>query len=316
MKSGERKLQLPDFFRDQIFESLPLRSDGFCLQDLLQLLDYPNRSKVNKETAIAICNTVKSAIRHGWLYNFPYTWIPPGKTAADAVLVVEMIQQHQSTLKIEKLETLEAAIQRFNLQLVEGEIFLPELSPIAVSPNLSETLTENLPLASVGSEKARSELLISPVLVAVRRLCDRQISLFSGAEFTVDEALGLSGVCDFLLSRSPEIIEIEAPVVVIVEATKSDLTVGFGHCIAEMVAAQRFNQTEPNFSSNSNLELSQNSSQNLEQRRIFGCITNGVSWRFLQLQNTTVTIDLIDYPLFPTGQILAILKWMVETAWA
>jgi len=41
-------------------------------------------------------------------------------------------------------------------------------------------------------------------------------------------------------------------------------------------------------------------------------VSNGTAWRFLQLQDKTVTIDLIDYPLLPVGQILAFLKWMIE----
>jgi hypothetical protein len=35
---------------------------------------------------------------------------------------------------------------------------------------------------------------------------------------------------------------VEAPAIVIVEAKKSDIKSGLGQCIAEMVAAQRFNE--------------------------------------------------------------------------
>ena len=185
--------------------------------------------------------------------------------------------------------------QEFSLTTVEGVRFFPDIPPIDPSRLLTETLTENMPLAAVGSEKARSELLISPVLVEVRRILNRQISLFSGEEFTVDESVGLNGVCDFLLSLSPELLAIEAPVVVIVEAKKADLTVGLGQCIAQMLAAQKFNQENGR-----------------PRSQIFGSVSNGTAWRFLQLQNKTVTIDLMDYPLFPVGQIVAFLKWMLE----
>jgi hypothetical protein len=56
----------------------------------------------------------------------------------------------------------------------------------------------------------------------------------------------LSGVCDFLISRSPEQLLIEAPVIVIVEAKKQNLKGGWGQCIAEMVAAQRFTPPKSN----------------------------------------------------------------------
>lgn len=79
---------------------------------------------------------------------------------------------------------------------------------------LSSYLEQTLPLASVGSEKARSELIISPILIEVRRIFNQEISIFSGEDFTVDELSGLNGICDFLISRSPEILSIEAPVIV------------------------------------------------------------------------------------------------------
>jgi hypothetical protein len=81
---------------------------------------------------------------------------------------------------------------------------------------------------AVGTEKARSELLISPVLVDVREILNRTVSIFSGTDFTVDDTVGLNGICDFLISRSSEQLLIEAPVVAIVEAKKDDLNSGTG----------------------------------------------------------------------------------------
>lgn len=184
--------------------------------------------------------------------------------------------------------------QAFGINTVEGVSFFPTIEPIPPSTTLHEFLQESLPLAvATGSEKARSELIISPVLLEVRKHFDRKISLFSGEEFTVDPARGLNGVCDFLISLSPELLEIEAPAVIIVEAKKADLKTGIGQCVAEMVAAQQFNEAR---------------SQAIPT--IYGCITSGTQWRFLQLEGTTVTIDLTDYPLPPVDRILGILVWM------
>ncbi len=174
--------------------------------------------------------------------------------------------------------------------------FLPEVAPVSPSDTLRAYLDETLPLAiATGSEKARSELVISPVLVELRRLLYRQISLFSGEDFTVDESLGLNGRCDFLISRSPEQLEIEAPAVVIVEAKQADLKSGIGQCVAEMVAAQRFNQEK-----------------GVPIPKIYGSVSNGVLWQFLMLDGQSVTIDLANYPLPPVEQILAMLVWMVR----
>ena len=192
--------------------------------------------------------------------------------------------------------TLAKAKEAFNLTTVENIRFLPEIEPIQPSSTLAAVLEENLPLAvATGSEKARSELIISPVLVEVRRLLNRQISLFSGEEFNVDESLGLNGRCDFLISRSPELLDIEAPAVVIVEAKQANLTSGIGQCVAEMVAAQKFNIAKEK-----------------PLPCIYGTVSNGNQWQFLKLEATTVTIDLIVYPIPPVEQILAFLVWMIQ----
>ncbi|BAU13172.1 hypothetical protein LEP3755_37100 [Leptolyngbya sp. NIES-3755] len=186
--------------------------------------------------------------------------------------------------------------QDFNLTLIEGGSFLPEIESIAPSNLLQDQLAEGLPVAlATGSEKARSELIISPVLMEVRRRLDRQISLFSGEDFTVAPELGLAGTCDFLLSRSPEQMFIEAPAVIIVEAKKADLKSGMGQCLAEMIAAQKFNAENDN-----------------PLQTVYGCVTNGGAWKFMQLKEQTATFDLMEYPIPPVDQVLGMLVWMVS----
>ncbi|MFN9614898.1 MAG: hypothetical protein ACK55Q_05780, partial [Dolichospermum sp.] len=122
--------------------------------------------------------------------------------------------------------------EAFGLKTQEGGRFIPVIEKIEPSVTLKAYLEESIPISASASEKARSEGIIYPVLLEVRKILTRQVSLFSGEDFTVDESVGLNGMCDFLLSRSPEVLEIEAPVIVIVEAKKADLRTGFGQCIA------------------------------------------------------------------------------------
>ena len=192
--------------------------------------------------------------------------------------------------------TLFKAKRDFGLTTVEGKRFLPEIEHTTPSAYLTEALSEGLPLAiATGSEKARSELIISPILVEVRKILQRKVSLFSGEDFTVAPELGLSGVCDFLISRSSEQILIEAPCIVIVEAKKADLKSGLGQCTAEMVAAQKFNEVN-----------------NIPISTIYGSVTSGTAWRFLKLEGQTLTIDLNDYPVPPVEVLLGMLIWMVR----
>jgi hypothetical protein len=138
--------------------------------------------------------------------------------------------------------TLQEAVQRFQLVLEEQHNLFAAVPEVVPGDFLCAILEENVPLAlALSTEKARSELMIALVLVEVRKLTRRQISLFSGADFPVDATQGLMGVCDFLIAQSREQFFIHAPVVVIVEAKNENFKAGMGQCNATMMAAQCFN---------------------------------------------------------------------------
>jgi hypothetical protein len=187
--------------------------------------------------------------------------------------------------------TLKKVRQDFKLAIVEQPSFLPTIEAIAPSANLAEFLDRYLPLAlALNTEKARSEMLICPILLEVKRILDEKVSLFSGNDFTVDPSVGLNGVCDFLISRSVEQLYIEAPVLVVVEAKREDLNGGLGQCVAEMIAAQRFNEENQQ-----------------SVPIIYGTVTTGDRWKFVKLEGQTVTIGLREYSVPPVEQILGVL---------
>lgn len=190
--------------------------------------------------------------------------------------------------------TLPQVVENFQLTLVEGDRFLQDIPPVQPSSLLAQILKDTLPWAiAVSSEKARSEGIINPVLLEVKRQLAGKISVFSGEEFSVQPDVDLTGDVDFLISRSPEQLYVKAPAVVLVAAKKEDLKPGLGQCLAEMVAAQRFNQQ-----------------QQQPISTIYGTVTSSTVWRFLKLEGQTATIDLTDYPLPPVERILGFLVWM------
>ncbi|WP_320073099.1 hypothetical protein [Nostoc sp. MG11] len=157
---------------------------------------------------------------------------------------------------------------------------------------LAEVLRESVPLAlATNTEKARSEMIIAPILIAIRKYLNNQISLFSGIDFSVDIALGLNGNCDFIISRSPELLILNAPVVTIVEAKQENINAGLGQCVAEMLAAKLFNEREGN-----NIQT------------IYGTVTTGTNWKFLKLIGQVVEIDLSEYYISDIDKILGILS--------
>ncbi|MBD2014387.1 hypothetical protein H6F96_10425 [Microcoleus sp. FACHB-53] len=188
--------------------------------------------------------------------------------------------------------TLSKVRTTFNLTIDETTRLFPDVAPIEPSDYLKTTLNEFLPLANaINTEKARSELIIAPVLLEVRRHFSFQIGFFSGTDFNVDPKVGLSGYCDYILTASKEMYEIYAPVVTLVEAKNENIKSGLGQCIAEMVAAQRFNQQ-----------------RETAIDTIYGAVTTGMIWKFLKLVNQTAFIDLDDYFIKEIDQVLGILS--------
>ena len=192
--------------------------------------------------------------------------------------------------------TVGAVKSTFQLETVESLGLFAESDPVTPRPHFTAELAKKVPLAAtIGTEKARSELIVADVLFELREHFESRISFFSGINFNVDPENGLVGVCDFLVSLSPSQIVLDAPVIMIVEAKKEDLISGIGQCIAEMLAAQHFNAEKGN---------------NLSQ--IYGTVTSGTDWMFLKLKEKYLQIDLTIYPIALCDKILGILSDMVN----
>src|SRR4051794_35664741 len=96
--------------------------------------------------------------------------------------------------------TLEAAEAQLGVRARAGDLF-PGVAPVPVPGWLRAFLDRGMQLALV-SEKARSEFIVSPILLACRELSGGVLAIFSGQRFDVDASRGLSGECDFLLTLS------------------------------------------------------------------------------------------------------------------
>lgn len=151
------------------------------------------------------------------------------------------------------------------IQLKPKDMDMPE-------PTRSIVLEDLVLATNINTEKARSELIIMPMLKQVTK--DTGTSLFSGNYFDVDINKNLAGYIDFLISKNANQLIIEKPILVLIEAKNQDVASGYGQCIAEMVAAQIKNQTDD---------------------LVYGCVTTGEIWIFLELQNQHVRIDTTSY---------------------
>ena len=192
--------------------------------------------------------------------------------------------------------TLESVRAAFKLETVQSIDLFSEIEPVTPSSYFTEELRKKIPLAvAIGTEKARSELIVANVLFELREHFDRRISLFSGIDFSVDAERGLTGVCDFLISLSPEQFFLEAPVIALVEAKNADVKLGLGQCVAEMLAAQHFNAERGNSISS-----------------VYGTTTSGTDWLFLKLEGQRLYMDMAVYTITQCDKILGILSSMIE----
>ncbi|MDE0314334.1 MAG: hypothetical protein OXM61_05505 [Candidatus Poribacteria bacterium] len=191
--------------------------------------------------------------------------------------------------------TLPSVRAAFELEEVDTAGLFSDTEPVAPGELLTSLLARNIPLATaIGTEKAKSELIVAHVLVELREQLDHSISLFSGIDFSVDDESGLTGVCDFVVSLSPVQFNLEAPIIVLVEAKNDNLEIGLGQCVAEMVAAQYFNAEEGN-----------------DIPCVYGATTSGTEWRFLKLEGKKLDIDMLPYQIERCDKVLGILASMV-----
>jgi hypothetical protein len=187
--------------------------------------------------------------------------------------------------------TLKSVKQAFSLKTDEQQELFSKIVDVKTSEHLHAWLQEQVPLGlAIGTQKARSEMIIAPILVEARKLMQRRVSLFSGIDFDVAPDQGLNGTCDFIFCRSAEQLMLTSPFLVVVGAEKEDINHGIARCIAEMVAARIFNEREET-----------------GVKTIYGVVTVGSIWKFLKLEGQTVFVDRAEYYLPQNGKILAIL---------
>jgi hypothetical protein len=191
--------------------------------------------------------------------------------------------------------TLPSVVEKFGLRLSNRPIF-EAVSPVELSSDVRTGLKKFGALAlQINTEKARSEWLIAPLIGEVWSRGAYEIYVLSGVDFSVDAEDGLNGVVDFMIGRGPQVSFVpSSPLLALVEAKNESIPGGQGQCVAEMVAAQRFNQRAKN-----SIET------------VFGLVTNGNNWRFHRLEGKELTIDTYEYLISEADQILGNLMYIV-----
>ena len=187
--------------------------------------------------------------------------------------------------------TLERVVRSLGVTTQDADLF-GEATPLELPDWLEVILGKRTQLA-LSSEKSRSEFIVAPILLASRDLSPVSLAIHSGQRLDVDSGRGLVGECDFILALAPPVLPLRGPIATIVEAKKNDIENGLGQCVAQMVAADLFNQEAGH------------------PGPIFGCVTSGQVWQFLQLVGPTAIIDQRQYYLDDVAGILAVIQAII-----
>jgi len=189
--------------------------------------------------------------------------------------------------------TLERLTTNFGVDFQGARLFSRAV-PIEPSAWLAETISVANE-TGFGSEKSRSERIVSPVLVEVARRNNYQFAIISGGNLDVEPALGLNGECDFVFTLAHLQDFIKAPVFCITEAKKQDTDQGIIQCAAQLIGAARLNEREKR-----------------HIPTLYGCSTTGVEWRFLRFENNTFVLDEVRYLINEPTKLLGVLQQIVD----
>ena len=166
-------------------------------------------------------------------------------------------------------KTIPEVQEKFSIRHVEND-FIAVKGRIDPSEQFLQELEFSRQYIDVlGSEGARCEALIFPILREVYKPHAESYALWIKKTITYDETL--NGTPDYFISTRSELgkLVVGTPVIMLVEAKKNDFEQGWGQCLAELVAAQKINQNP--------------------DCPVYGIVSDGTLWQFGRLVGDTFT---------------------------
>ncbi|ERT04059.1 hypothetical protein M595_5999 [Lyngbya aestuarii BL J] len=125
---------------------------------------------------------------------------------------------------------------------------------------LKERIEEILPYASLSSEQARREILISPLIFDLIHYTKSEIFI----EYSIKVSEQLQGNLDYFLENVNSLL--------VIEAKKEDLDYGMSQLIAELIALEQWQE-------------------NKQQTHLVGAVTTGKIWEFARLNREQKQIE-------------------------
>lgn len=148
-----------------------------------------------------------------------------------------------------------------------------------------------------GSETARKENIIYPILLALYRNHHERLAIWSEYYIHADDTL--CGHPDYLLSARSALGTsiMSRPILTIIEAKENNFKRGWGQCLAAMVGAYMLNQAAGN-----------------KEPIIYGLVTDGEFWQFGKLEGKLFTQSQTSYTLSNLADLYQAIAWLYAEA--
>ena len=194
-------------------------------------------------------------------------------------------------MSFSEYKTIGAVVQEFQVRYTEAN-FVEQLA-LQISEYFQEDLQMMMREGVVdNSEFAICENLIYPVLKEVWKQYRRNFLLWSHQALTFDNKL--SGFPEYILARRSPLgkVVFDKPYLLLVEAKQDNFEAGWAQCLAEMIAAQRLNQTPP--------------------ITVFGIVSNGTTWQFGKLEAEVFTRNILPYTIFELEPLFGAVNYVFQ----
>ena len=189
--------------------------------------------------------------------------------------------------------TLEQIVKELGIIPRYKKIF-GEIKKIEPSNWLKTTLSYSY-LVSSENEKTKSETIVQPILLELIKRNEDFIKFYSGSTLNADKEKGLTGECDFMITKNIENIILKNSILQVVEAKDHDMSLGIPQCISQMLGTKIFNEKN-----NANIDC------------IYGCVTTGDVWLFLKLCDNELFVDKQKYYLSEVDKILGVFQTIID----
>jgi hypothetical protein len=188
-------------------------------------------------------------------------------------------------------KSLGKVVQEFQVKYSEANFVEP--LDFSVSDYFREDLKFTQQQGVVdNSEFAICENMVYPILKEVWKQYYQDFLLWSHEALSSD--VKLSGFPEYILARRSPLgkVVFDRPYLLLVEAKQDDFEGGWAQCLAEMIAAQRLNQTPP--------------------IPVFGIVTNGATWQFGYLDQAEFIRNILPYSIYELDQLFAVVNYVFQ----